>query len=70
MTLDSSWQHTANVRLEHKDLPLAKRILPLALSLSNTPETQALNAQLQEALKPEVRKEDRSARPDRTTTNR
>jgi hypothetical protein len=44
--------------LEQKDLPLAKRILPLALSLSNTPETQALHTQLQEALKPEVRKEE------------
>jgi hypothetical protein len=44
--------------LERKDLPLAKRILPLALSLSNTTETRALHAQLQEALKPEARKEE------------
>jgi tetratricopeptide (TPR) repeat protein len=43
--------------LERKDLPLAKRILPLALSLSNTPETRTLNAQLQEALKPDTPQE-------------
>jgi hypothetical protein len=44
--------------LERKDLPLAKRILPLVLNLSNTTETRALNTQLQEALKPEARKEE------------
>jgi hypothetical protein len=44
--------------LEHKDLPLARRILPLALNLSNTTETRALNTQLQEALKPEARREE------------
>ena len=44
--------------LERKDLPLAKRILPLALNLSNTTETRALNTQLQEALKAEARKEE------------
>lgn len=44
--------------LERKDLPLAKRILPLALNLSNTTETRALNTQLQEALKLEARKEE------------
>jgi tetratricopeptide (TPR) repeat protein len=43
--------------LERKDLPLAKRILPLALSLSNTRETRTLNAQLQEALKPDTPQE-------------
>ena len=44
--------------LERKDLPLAKRILPLALNLANTTEIRALNTQLQEALKPEARKEE------------
>jgi tetratricopeptide (TPR) repeat protein len=36
--------------LESKDLTLAKRILPLAQSLSNTVETRALYTQLQETL--------------------
>lgn len=44
--------------LDRKDLPLAKRILPLALNLSNTTEIRELNTQLQEALKPEARKEE------------
>ena len=44
--------------LERGDLPLARRILPLALNLSNTAETRALNRQLQEALKPEAREEE------------
>jgi hypothetical protein len=39
--------------LERKDLTLAKRILPLALTLSNTVETRALNTQLQETLQEE-----------------
>lgn len=39
--------------LEQNDLALAKRVLPLALSLSSTSETEALNAQLQEKLKEE-----------------
>lgn len=39
--------------LEQNDLVLAKRLLPLALSLSNTGETEALNAQLQQKLKEE-----------------
>jgi len=44
--------------LERKDLPLANRILPLALNLSNTTETRALSTQLQEALTPEARKDE------------
>jgi tetratricopeptide (TPR) repeat protein len=39
--------------LEQNDLALAKRVLPLALSLSSTSETEALNAQLQGKLKEE-----------------
>jgi tetratricopeptide (TPR) repeat protein len=50
--------------LERKDLPLAKRILPLALNLSNTTEIRALNTQLQEALKPEARKEEDARIPN------
>jgi len=50
--------------LERKDLPLAKRILPLALNLSNTTEIRALNTQLQEALKPEARKEEEARTPN------
>jgi tetratricopeptide (TPR) repeat protein len=49
--------------LDRKDLPLAKRILPLALSLSNTAETRALNTQLQDALKPEARTEEETRIP-------
>jgi tetratricopeptide (TPR) repeat protein len=44
--------------LERKDLPLARRILPVALNLADTAETRALNSQLQEALKAETRKEE------------
>jgi tetratricopeptide (TPR) repeat protein len=50
--------------LERKDLPLAKRILPLALNLSNTTEIRALNTQLQEALKPEARTEEDARIPN------
>jgi tetratricopeptide (TPR) repeat protein len=50
--------------LERKDLPLATRILPLALNLSNTTEIRALNTQLQEALKPEARKEEEARTPN------
>jgi tetratricopeptide (TPR) repeat protein len=50
--------------LERKDLPLATRILPLALNLSNTTEIRALNTQLQEALKPEARKEEDARIPN------
>ncbi len=39
--------------LEQNDLVLAKRVLPLALSLSSTGEIEGLNAQLQEKLKEE-----------------
>jgi tetratricopeptide (TPR) repeat protein len=39
--------------LEQNDLALAKRVLPLASSLSSTGETEALNVQLQEKLKEE-----------------
>jgi tetratricopeptide (TPR) repeat protein len=37
--------------LERQDLTLAKRILPLAMALSSSVESKALNAQLQETLK-------------------
>jgi len=37
--------------LERQDLTLAKRILPLAMALSSSLESKALNAQLQETLK-------------------
>jgi hypothetical protein len=50
--------------LERNDLPLAKRILPLALNLADTNETRALNSQLQEALKPEARKEEEARIPN------
>jgi hypothetical protein len=39
--------------LERKDLALAKRILPLAMNLSNAVETSALHTQLQETLQEE-----------------
>jgi len=39
--------------LDHKDLTLAKRVLPLASNLSNATEIEALNARLQEMLKDE-----------------
>jgi len=39
--------------LEHGDLTLAKRILPLALNLSNAREIEALNSRFQEVVKEE-----------------
>jgi tetratricopeptide (TPR) repeat protein len=39
--------------LEQSDLAAARRVLPLALSLSNSSEIEALNARLQEQLKEE-----------------
>ena len=39
--------------LEHGDLTLAKRVLPLALNLSNASEIEALNSRFQEMLKEE-----------------
>ena len=42
--------------LEQNDLALAKRVLPLALSLSSTSEIEGLHAQLQEKLKDEERR--------------
>jgi len=39
--------------LERKDLTLAKRLLPLAINLSNAVESSALNTQLQETLQEE-----------------
>lgn len=39
--------------LEQNDLTVAKRVLPLALRLSNTSEIEALNARLQDMLKDE-----------------
>jgi len=50
--------------LERKDLPLAKRLLSLALNLSNTTEIRALNAQWQEALRPEARTEEDARIPN------
>lgn len=44
--------------LEGKDLPLAQRILPLALDLANTVEVRTLNTELVEALMSETRRQE------------